>query len=155
MKQSILKLAIPLTIISFLIISKWWYVIVVDGPNEILTGFPLPFVCNGWHTSMSLQIFISELIIDLMSYFIFWTSILFCFNRFVKKIIANKIITIGLYGLAGLITFGALAIAANPDNVFSLKRTFGMDVMETGCKFIWQNVEKPDFYKYPPEQKKQ
>lgn len=155
MKLLTLKIIIPLTIILFAIVTKWWYVLVVDGPDEILTGFPLPFVCSGWHTSMSLQIFVTEFIIDLLTYFVFSFVIIFFIDRFLTKIKTYKIITIGLYTLTGLIIIAASLIASNPDNRFKLKRNFDMEVMATGHRFFWQKVKPPDFYKYYPERKEE
>jgi len=64
MAKLISSLVLPLTIIFFGAITKWRYVAVEDGPNEFLHGFPLPFMCRGWHTSLSLQIFVSELVFN-------------------------------------------------------------------------------------------
>ena len=64
--RHILTLVLPLTIILFGTITKWRYVYVEDGPDDFLYGFPLAFICTGWHTSMSLQIFISEIIFDFL-----------------------------------------------------------------------------------------
>src|ERR1044071_5539679 len=93
MKSLTLKLILPLTLISFASFTKWWYVLVVDGPDEVLTGFPLPYVCAGWHTSASLQIFLLEFFIHLLCYFIFWFVLVFIFHRFIKPISINTIFT--------------------------------------------------------------
>lgn len=58
---------------------------------------------------------------------------------------------IGLWTLSGFIIAFATLPAVNKDNIFYLKRPFSMEVMETGLKFGWQQVERPDFYKYNPE----
>ncbi|WP_234859378.1 hypothetical protein [Aquimarina aquimarini] len=47
MKKLIWKFILPITIISFTLFTKWWHVLVLDGPDEILTGFPFPYKCNG------------------------------------------------------------------------------------------------------------
>jgi hypothetical protein len=59
------KLMLPLTLMSFATFTKWWYVLPVAARDTMMTGFPLPFVCEGWHTSMSLQIFMAEFLINL------------------------------------------------------------------------------------------
>ena len=153
MKQLILKIVIPLTIISFATYTKWWYVLVVDGTDEILTGFPLPFVCRGWHTSGSLQIFMAEFLIDLLIYFLTWLSIIFCISRLLVKFNASKVLTILFYSLAALIVLATSFIASNSNNLFYLKRNFDIEIMETGYKFSWQDIERPDYYKYHPERK--
>ena len=65
------KFILLLTIISFLVFDKWWYALVTDGTDEIFYGFPLPYTCPGFHTSMSKQFFLMEFVIDFVTYFIF------------------------------------------------------------------------------------
>lgn len=153
MKQLTLKLVIPLTVISFAVFTKWWYVQVFDGPDEILTGFPFPFVCRGWHTSLSLQFFIAELLTDFIIYFLFWFLVILCLQHFSTKIKLPKLFSKVLIAFAGLAIAGAGLIAANPDNAFNLRRNFDLEVMETGYKFIWQEIQRPEFYKYHPEKR--
>lgn len=155
MKQLTLKIIIPLTVISFATITKWWYAIPVDAPDTLFAGFPFPFVCDGWHTSMSLQIFATELFADLLTYFLFWCLIIFCIDRFGIKIKTNKIVTIVLWTLTAIVVSGATLIASNPDNLFYVKRPFDIEIMETGYKFVLQQTERPDYYKYHPEDKKE
>ena len=155
MKQLTYKLILPLTFISFATMTKWWYALPLDAPGTLLAGFPFPFVCEGWHTSLSLQIFVTELLIDFLTYFLFWFGLAFCINRFLTKINPHKILTIVLWALTGLVVIGATLIASNSNNLFYVKRPFDIDVMETGYKFVWQNTERPDYYKYHPEKKKE
>lgn len=154
LKQLILKLVLPLTVILFSIFTKWWYVQVVDGPDEMLYGFPLPFVCSGWHTSMSLQFFISEFLLDFLIYFLFLFVVFFCIHRFIVSIKIPKLPAILLWSIAGIILAFSLLVVSNPDNVFYIKRHFEMEIMETGYKFTWKDQARPDFYKYHPEMKK-
>lgn len=155
MKKLIWQLILPLTIISFAIFTKWWYALVVDGPDEILLGFPLPYVCSGWHTSLSLQIFILEFLVDFLTYFLFWFAMVLAFHRFIKKIYVHKWVTIIWLTVSGCILAIYVLLASNPDNIYTLKRDFEMEVMETGYKFLWQKEVRPDFYKYHPERKEQ
>ena len=153
MKHLTFKLVIPLTIISFASFTKWWYALPADAPDTIFTGFPFPFVCQGWHTSMSLQIFLIEFFADLLIYFLGWFILLLCVDRFAIKIKTHKIVTICLWILSVLfIAFSAIAVS-NKDNLFYIKRPFDMEVKETGYKFVWQDVERPDFYKFQPKNK--
>jgi hypothetical protein len=153
MKQLTLKLVLPLTVISFATITKWWYALPVDGPGTFFAGFPFPFVCEGWHTSMSLQIFVTEFIADLLTYFLFWLILFFCIERFWIKINPNKIMTIGLWIITGLVISGAILIASNSNNLFYVKRPFYVDVIETGYKFVWKQTGRNDLYEYHPENK--
>lgn len=153
MKQLTWKLILPLTIISFGTITKWWYTLPVDAPDTLYSGFPFPFVGDGWHTSMSLQIFVIELIADILIYFLIWFAIVFCINKYLTKIKTYKIVTIGLWTISGIIIIGASYIASFPENIFHFKRPYDMEIMETGYKFLWQHTERPDYYKYHPEKK--
>ena len=118
----------------------------VDSVDTVYEGFPLPFVGPGWHTSLSLQIFVLELIFDFLIYFLFWFILIFCINRFLIKIKVNKFVVIGLWTFSIFILFFNACIYSN--NVFYLKRPYDMEIIETGYKFIWQNIERPDYQKY-------
>lgn len=148
MKSLTIKIVIPLTILSFATFTKWWYALPIDAPDTMFTGFPLPFVCNGWHTSLSLQIFTTEFFVDLLVYFLFWFILIFCINRFAKMKV-YKALTIGLWILSGLVIAFTTLLAANKDNLFYLKRPFSIEVMDTGFKFGWQYKERPEFSNSP------
>jgi hypothetical protein len=151
MKQLLWKLILPLTIISFIFFSKWWYVHVIDGSDEILTGFPLPYMCRGWHTSLSLQIFVLSLIIDLLTYFAFWCMLTFIIHQFIVKIKLNKILTIFLLIISGFLSVVMILIGSNSDNIYTLRMDFESEIHETGYKFIWEKEPQHDYYKYHPE----
>jgi hypothetical protein len=153
MKYLIFKIVLPLTIISFAVVNKWWYALPIDGPDNLYYGFPLPFVGAGWHTSMSLQLFIIEFIADFLVYFLFWMLLIYSINRFTFKIKPLKIIRILLLTPAIIITLLSILIAADSNNLFFLKRPYEMEIMDSGYKFIWQEMEYPDYYKYHPERK--
>jgi hypothetical protein len=151
MKQLIWKLILPLTVISFGTITKWWYTLPVDAPDTLYSGFPFPFAGAGWHSSMSLQIFVLELIVDFLIYFLLWFAIVFSINKYLTKIKTYKIVTIGLWTISVIIILGASYIASFPEHIFYFKRPYEMEIMETGYKFIWQKTERPDYYKYHPK----
>jgi hypothetical protein len=155
MKQLTIKLILPLSVLSFASFTKWWYALPLDAPDTLFAGFPFPFVGEGWHTSMSLQIFVTEFIIDFLIYFLFWLAIFFCINRFWTKINPHKILTTVVWVLSGMVIIGATFIASDANNLFFVKRPYDMEVMETGYKFVWQKQERPDYYKYHPEDKKE
>ncbi len=153
MKNWVLKLVLPLTVISFGTFTKWWYALPVDAPDTMFTGFPLAYTCPGWHTSLSLQIFVTEFIIDILFYFLFWFIIVFFISRFLTKLKTNIWVTIILWSISGLfIAFGTL-LTANNDNIFYIKRPYEMEVLQTGYEFIWQQTERPDYNKYFPKDK--
>ncbi|MDN5201008.1 hypothetical protein QQ008_06540 [Fulvivirgaceae bacterium BMA10] len=148
MKQLTWKLVLPLTVISFATFTKWWYVLPVDAPDTMMAGFPMAYLSEGWHTSMSLQIFVVEFLIDLLTYFMFWFLLVFCINRLLIKIRIHKILTILLLTLTGLIMIGTTIIFSMPEHVYKSTRDFEITVLETGYKFFWQKTERPDFEKY-------
>jgi len=151
MKQLTWKLILPLTIISFTIFTKWWYVEIDDEHHEVLTGFPLPYMCPGWHTSLSLQIFLSALTIDFLTYFAFWGTLTFITHKFIREVRLTKTVTIVLLSLSGLLTVGLILIGSNPDNIYTLNRGFEIGVLDSGYEFIWENPVRPDSYNYHPE----
>ena len=76
-KNRLLSLALPLTIIIFILFSKWWIADVVDASDYIMYGFPLIYKCPAFHTSLAQQYFIMELFIDILAYFSLVFSLLF------------------------------------------------------------------------------
>ena len=138
MRQLLYTLILPLTLILFGTVTKWWSVSLVDAPDDVMLGFSLPYVCSGWHTSLSLQIFILESGVDMVTYYLFTWTIIFMVNRFVTTIIVSKLTVIILYGIAAVFVFFFAVIALNPDNIFYWRNPLQFNVMETGIRFILQ-----------------
>jgi len=153
MKYLIFKIVLPLTIISFAVVNKWWYALPIDGPDTLYYGFPLPFVGAGWHTSMSLQFFTIEFIADFLIYFSFWLLLTYLINRFIVTIKLHKFFTSLLLTISIIIALISVLIAADSNNIYYSKRPYEMEIMDSGYKFIWQEMEHPDYYKYHPERK--
>lgn len=143
MKKLIFKLILPLSIISFTIFTKWWYILPVDAPDTMFRGFPLIYSGPGWHTSLSFQIFVVEFIFDFLIYFLFWFVLIFCINRFVVMVKLNKLVTITLWTLSGFFMIIGVFFACNSDNIFFVKRPYEIHVLKTGYEFIWQNTQRP------------
>ena len=141
-RKLILTLILPLTIILFGTITKWRYVYVEDGPDDFLYGFPLTFICSGWHTSLSLQVFVLELLFDFFVYFIFCLTIVTLTDKFIKRIQVTKYLKFGLYGLATLTLLLYGVVFSNPDNLFKMKREFKYKEIRNGYKFIWQQDKR-------------
>jgi hypothetical protein len=148
MKKLIWKIVLPLTLILFSTITMWRFVLIVDGVSEILTGFPLPYICPGWHTSLSYQIFICEFIIDFLIYFAFSFLIVFLVNRYIWKIRSNKKIVIALYIISGLLIADPSFLLGLNNHTYKFKSNFDTKTLETGFKFWHGNVERPDLDKY-------
>jgi hypothetical protein len=128
--------------------TKWWYV-QVDDYREILKGFPFPFVCPGWHTSLSLQIFVLELVVDLFVYFAFWLSVTFVATKAITSFRLHRVVTVILLTTAGLFTLGLILLAINPENVYTTTRPFDIEVKETGYRLIWQDETRAEYNEYP------
>ena len=65
-KKAILNLTLPLTIITFILFTKWWIVDIVDGSDAVMYGFPLIYKSPAFHTSLAEQYFIMEFLIDFL-----------------------------------------------------------------------------------------
>ncbi|MEW5677237.1 hypothetical protein ABGT15_13060 [Flavobacterium enshiense] len=136
MKNLDFKNAISLTLISFIAITKQWNVLPVDAPESEMYGFPFPYSCTGWHTSMSRQFFILEFFIDILCYYIFWLVILLCLKKLHVKLFANKMIKYSLITLSGILVLISLLLVFVFENVFDLYRDFDFTVLETNIKFF-------------------
>ena len=141
MKQLVLKLVIPLTIITFVVFTKWWYTLPIDAPETTMYGFPFPFMGNGWHTSGSTQFFVIEFIIDILVYFSFWFVLVFIFHRFcnIKQVSKILYITLSVISIIFIILIGFWLILTYRENVFYFKRPFDMEIIKSGFifKFIF------------------
>ncbi len=138
---------IPVTIISFSVFTKWWFTVPVDAPDTMYWGFPFAFVGEGWHTSMSIQFFVMELIADLIFYFLFWYV---CFRLLRKKLynLGNKILQSITWTLAAIITIVAILIVIISNPVIHVKRTYEWQLISSGYQFIWQAKPRPELNQY-------
>ena len=146
-QQLTLRLILPLSIVSFGTVTKWWYVLPTDAPDSMMMGFPLAFVSDGWHTSMSLQIFILELVFDFLFYFLIWFLLVILIDRYLVQIKIAKILTGILWILSTIIFVFAVWIASFPEQIFEMKRDWNMQVLATGYKLTWKHQDRPDFNK--------
>lgn len=153
MKQLIFKLVLPLTLFSFVFITKWAYVLVEDGPDDMLFGFPLPYKCSGWHTSLSNQYFLLEMAFDFVVYFLVWLLIIYLTNRVLT--LKPHTATVAIVWVIAFLSLGLPALeASNPDNVFKTKRDFKYQEVDTGVQFMWDSETNRDYEKYFPKEKK-
>lgn len=104
MKTISFKIILPLAYLAMYFVSKWWLVLPIDAPDSEMYGFPLPFQCEGWHTSMSVQLFLKEFFIDYLFYFIVCFTLLDFVNQFYKIAKFRKSINIA----SSILYFGAL-----------------------------------------------
>lgn len=153
MKHLIVRLILPVTIISFWSIGKWWYALPEDAPDTMYTGFPFIYSGPGWHTSISYQIFVTELIIDLLCYFVFWFLVAFSMTRFKREFKVVKITAIGLWAMAVILPINQTFLLIVSDNVYYLKRPYPIHILETGVELGWKIPEHPDYNQYFPGNK--
>ncbi|WP_248723581.1 hypothetical protein [Seonamhaeicola sp. ML3] len=144
MKKLILKVVLPLTIISFFVFTKFWYAEVVDAPNTVLYGFPLAFISEGWHTSMSLQIFVLEFLVDFSLYFIFWLLVILGINRFIT-IKPSKTLALVLIPISVMFSIIVILIAVAPEHMYILKRDFDIEVKSSGFSFMYSSPLRISF----------
>ncbi len=155
MRKLTFKLVIPLTILSFVFFTKWWYASLIDIENNYFYGFPLAYNIKGFHTSMAEQFFIKEFFIDITVYFGFWYLLVYSFNRFIKKIRVNLFFTFLLVGSSlTLTTFITWYIyETKSDHHFHYENPYkerGAQILETG---FMTPFSKPEVY-YEKNKKK-
>lgn len=148
MKRLSWTIILPLSIISLTIFTKWWYILPVDAPDSMMYGFPIPYSCNGWHTSLSYQIFIFEFLVDLLIHFAFWFVVAFLIDRLIIKIRLHKIVVIVLLSIAGLFAGGLILLASNSTNLFYFKRQFDIEILKTGYRLMWDGYSRPENFDF-------
>jgi hypothetical protein len=144
MKQLNIKLALAMSLISMLLLTKWWFALPIDGPDNLYWGFPFACMGKGFHTSMSYQFFILEFIANFIAYFAFVLIVSLLVTKWKPKfklpsILSKMMITIALFLCIGFV--GILSIS-NP--IFHFKRPYDWKILETGAVFIWQNTPRPE-----------
>ncbi len=143
-----LSLIFPLTIIVFILFSKWWIVDVVDGTDGIMYGFPFIFKSPAFYTSVAQEYFITELIADFIIYFGIIAGIVYLINRFIFEIKIRKIVSVILFIIALILTSLELLLACMPENKFSIKRDFDIEIKQTGFEFPFNNNDSKEFDNY-------
>lgn len=145
--KAILNLAFPLTVILFILFTKWWIVDVVDGTDGIMYGFPLIYKSPVFYTSMTEQYFIMELLFDFLIYFITISVIIHFVNKYIAEIKLQKTVVWVIKSIAILLFCLELFIAVALEDDFSIKRDFDIEVKQTGIKFYFSNKERIEFNK--------
>ncbi|PXY38896.1 hypothetical protein DMB65_20775 [Flavobacterium cheongpyeongense] len=147
-RKLILNLVLPVTIIIFILFSKWWIVNVVDGTDGIMYGFPFIYKAPAFYTSMAEEFFILELIADLIFYFGVIFGIVYLMNKFLFAISIRKVVSVILFITASLLISLELFFAFMPENKFSLKRDDEIEIKQTGLKFLFNNSDEIEFDKH-------
>ncbi len=152
MKKLIFRLTLPLTLISFGIITKWSYGIVVDGTDEFFYGFPLIYKCDGFQTSLSIQYFMTEMAINMLTYFTFWSIITWIVNRFWKINIPRQISKI-FWVVFAFLFLGFAYLSNDFDNRYKIKREFEIKIIDSGIAIF--GIHPNDREKYQTEIKEE
>ena len=147
-RKLIINLIFPLTIIIFILFTKWWIVDVVDGTDGIMYGFPFIYKAPAFYTSMAEEYFILELIADLIIYFGVIFGIVYLINKFLFAITIRKLVTVSLFTVASLLISLELLFAFMPENKFSLKRDDDIEIKQTGFEFPFNNSDRIEFDNY-------
>lgn len=147
-RKLIINLVLPVTIIMFILFTKWWIVNVVDGTDGIMYGFPFIYKAPAFYTSMAEEFFILELIADLIFYFGVIFGIVYLINNFLFAIVIRKVVSVILFIVASLLISLELFFAFMPENKFSLEREDEIEIKQTGLKFLFNNSDKMEFDKY-------
>lgn len=141
----------PLTLISFGIITKWSYGIAIDAKDVFFYGFPMIYKCEGFHTSMSTQYFLTEMTINLLTYFAFWLIITWTINRFWKINISKLISKVFWIGF-GVLFLGFAYMSNDLDDRYLTKRDFDVKIFDSGITIF--GIHSTDREKYQTEMKK-
>ncbi|WP_296317094.1 hypothetical protein [Winogradskyella sp. UBA3174] len=150
MKKIIFRLTLPLTLISFGIITKWSYGIAIDAKDVFFYGFPMIYKCEGFHTSLSTQYFLIEMTINLLTYFAFCLIITLTLNRIWKINISKRISKI--FWIVYAVLFLGFAYLSNDlDDRYSIKRDFEIKIFDSGITIF--GIHSTDREKYQTEYK--
>jgi hypothetical protein len=128
MKRIVVKFVVPLTIISFSLITMRSIAFVDDIGSIDFTGFPFLYTCKGFHTSMSQQFFLLPLLVDLVVYLLIWFVFFLILKNFVDINKAPRFIPVTLILLATVFFAINTLFASNSDNIFLLKKDFEIKV---------------------------
>ena len=150
MKKIIFRLTLPLTLISFGIITKWSYGIAIEAKDVFFYGFPMIYKCEGFHTSLSTQYFLIEMTINLLTYFAFCLIITLTLNRIWKINISKRISKI--FWIVYAVLFLGFAYLSNDlDDRYSIKRDFEIKIFDSGITIF--GIHATDREKYQTEYK--
>ncbi|WP_412986499.1 hypothetical protein [Pontimicrobium sp. IMCC45349] len=120
---------LPLTIISFIVFTKWWYGLVIDGKDVVFYGFPFIYKCEGFHTSLSTQYFLFEMLTNFLCYFIFWLIVV---SVLIRKINIPKLISKVFWVGFGVLFLGFIYLSNDLDDRYLIMRDFDVKIFDSG-----------------------
>lgn len=139
MKPPLLLPAGSMAMISSLLWTKYWYVNIFDGPDKWMYGFPFPARGDALHTSLAIDVYLLESLLDFMVYFLFWWGVLYAFDRWIMPIKMNKVVQLMFVSCIALcLGFSIFAISVSEPS-FYLTCPYEVEIIETKCCFLWQD----------------
>ena len=146
MKSLIFRFVIPITLISFGVVTKWWYGYAIDAKEVFSYGFPLIYKSEGFHTSGSEQYFILELLGNLITYFFIWLIITIIIKKFWEIKIPNRISNIFWIGFSVFI-IAFTFITIDLEDVYFSKRKFKYKIYDSGISIFEQTPSRENYLK--------
>jgi hypothetical protein len=144
MKKLILPIVIPLTILIEIIFSKWWYVTIIDGDDQLCQGFPFINEAPSLASSMTFQVFIFPTILNYSIVFAVSFLLVYLFNRLVKAIKPTKMLKIVSFVFVVIFIAFEIWICNAMETRFYWKNNFTNETLGGG--FWWQQVKSREYY---------
>jgi len=140
----ILSVALPITILTFALISCWRFGIVIDGTSEFFYGYPFIHKCRVFHTSLSTQYFIKEALVNFIIYFAIITSILKILDKRIKIEFSKKITRIFWIGFA-ICGLGFLFLSNQLNDMYLIQRDFEIVEFDKGISILGTHPNRESF----------
>ncbi|MFM1932947.1 MAG: hypothetical protein RL226_2250 [Bacteroidota bacterium] len=137
-------LTLPITVISMFLVTKYWFAVPVDGPDKLFWGFPFAFIGEGFHTSMSFQIFLLELLADFIIYYLSLSILSYGISRFFRIPPAHKLLSRVIWSIALILLFGFGLLIGTSNPLFSVKRDYDWHILQTGAVVLWKTTPRPE-----------
>ncbi len=136
LKFSDFKNAIPITFITFIAVTMQWNVQPVDAPESVMYGFPFPYSCNAWHTSMARQYFVLEFFADIFCYFGFWIFIFYLLRKVGVDMIRRRFVNYSINIFAAILIILSISLFFMFENIYKVSRDFDFTIQKTHVKFF-------------------
>lgn len=147
MKQSLIRLYLPITLLLFGTITKWWFGLAIDGKDVYFYGFPIIYKGEGFHTSLSTQFFLIALLIDFLFYFLLIVTLGQLISRiWIIRISKNAAkLFWGSFGVFILVKmYFSIFIF---DDRYLLTRHFKIETFDTGMSLFGQHSKDRSIYR--------
>lgn len=138
MTKQYIHTSLPMAIIAFFCITKWQYVHVIDHVDEFVFGFPFIYKCSGFHTSLSSQYFVVEMLANFLFYLGISYLLVLLLNRF--RVLSFPKLVLRIFWITFFIIFvGFLFLSYLLDDMYLLYLDFeigtihdkGISIFET------------------------